>query len=150
MTEAEISALLADTTKRIEGDIEWQVDKPSPHVAYFRASVLSEEIDVPLFVKVTYNRILRKTSMALFSQTDGRLFGIDVGKDHYNRKQGLVGDHRHRWRQGTRDRIADAFEVSAEIKEDPVKLWRLFCQEANIRHDGTLLPIPPQQTELGI
>jgi hypothetical protein len=83
LTNPEFEALLVDTSKRIDGDIEWADDEDHSVCREFKVQVLSDP-GHSLFVKGTYNPIAGALSFALVYSGHGRIYGLDLGKDHRN------------------------------------------------------------------
>ncbi len=83
MTQTEFEALLADVTKRIEEDISWIEDEDHSPGVEFRIQVVSDP-GFPLFVKGWYNREVQTLSYALIHRGVGRIYGLDLGRDHHN------------------------------------------------------------------
>ncbi len=148
MTNTEFEAMLADASKRIEGDIIWTEDEDHSPALEFRA-VVQSDAGYPLVVRGWLNRLTGKLSFTLLHRSEGRVLALDLGSDHHNPSCEMVGEkHKHRWSETLKDR--DAY-VPADVTsgvDDPVETWRQFCAEANIVHSGALLPAPPQQEEL--
>lgn len=150
ITQAEFDVLIADSSKRIEGDIRWGEDEDHSPAVCFRAEVLSGS-GYPLFIAGRYSKLAETLSFSLIHRGTGRIYGLDLGADHHNPTCEHVGEkHKHRWTDAYRDKMA---YVPADITEPPekvVEVWRQFCAEANIMHHGTLAAPPPVQTELGL
>ena len=148
MIQAEFEALLADATKRIEEDISWLEDEDRSPGLEFRVEVISDP-GFPLFIKGWYNREAQILSYALIHRGVGRIYGLDLGRDHHNPSCVYVGEkHKHTWNDLVRDK--DAY-VPADITaaaNDPVGVWREFCQEAKINHTGVMNPPPPVNMEM--
>ena len=82
-------------------------------------------------------------------KTAGRIYALDLGKDHHNPQCDYVGEkHKHRWTEQFRDKEAYVPKNITANAADPVGVWRHFCAEAGITHLGTLRPPPPVQQEL--
>ena len=142
MTQGEFDALIADSTKRIDGAIVWNQDKQGI-VFEFRVRVVSESGD-QLFVKGSHNRKLGKTSYTLY--TTERIFGVD-----YDRAHGNAGNfHVHKWDSEKQKCLAESAEASTIIGRDPQQLWKWFCDLTSITHNGALQPLPPVQRSLGL
>lgn len=148
MTQAEFETLLADNSKRIEQDIIWQEDEDRSPGVEFRVPVNSDS-GFPIFIKGWYNREARTLSYSLIHRGVGRIYGLDLGKDHHNPSCTFVGEkHKHSWNELSRDK--DAY-VPADITmpgSDPVGVWREFCQEARINHVGVMHPPPHMNMEM--
>ncbi len=148
MTHAEFEALLADTTKRIEGDIAWSDDEDQSPAVEFRAEVASE-IGYPLFVRGSFNPEAQTLTYALIHRGVGRVYGLDLGKDHHNPSCDHTGEtHKHRWTDAARDKEAYVPPDITAPPSDPVEAWQQFCSEARIAHNGVLQPPPRRQWEL--
>lgn len=147
LTNAEFETILADTSKKIDGDINWQADEDHSPCVEFRVEVVSAA-GWPLFVRGSYNPLIGALSYALILKTAGRVYALDLGKDHHNPQCDRVGEkHKHRWTERFRDKEA---YVPADITADatePVAVWQQFCQEARIIHMGQLHSVPPIQHE---
>ena len=148
MTQAEFEALLADATKRIEEDISWLGDEDRSPGLEFRAEVISVP-GFPLFIKGWYNREAQTLSYALIHRGVGRIYGLDLGRDHHNPSCVYVGErHKHSWNDLVRDKEAYVpGDITAHVN-DPVGVWREFCQEAKIDHTGVMHQPPPVNMEM--
>lgn len=148
LTNAEFQSILADTSKRIDGDIVWEADEDHSPCVEFRAEVLSAA-GWPLFVRGSYNPWIPALSYVLILKTAGRIYALDLGKDHHNPQCDAVGEkHKHRWTEQFRDKEAYVPHNITAPASDPVAVWDQFCGEANIRHQGKLHPVPTVQGEL--
>ena len=141
LTDSEFPSILNDTSKKIESDIEWREDEDHSPSLEFRAEIQSEA-GWPLFVKGSYNSLANTLSYVLILQTDGRIYGLDLGKGHRNPStQEQVGDkHKHKWSEQYRDK--DAYipnDITAQASQ-PKDVWSQFCIEAKIEHNGKMLP----------
>ena len=81
----------------------------------------------------------------LILKTAGRVYGLDLGKDHHNPQCDQVGEkHKHKWTENFRDKEAYVPNDVTESASDPVAVWKQFCAEAKLTHDGTMTaPQPP-------
>lgn len=148
LTSTEFEAILNDSTKRIDGNIAWQEDEDHSPSLEFRVSVQSES-GWPLFVKASYNPLIPALSIALISQSTGRIYALDLGKDHHNPQCNQVGEkHKHKWSERFRDKEAYVPDDITATASDPRMVWRQFCSEAGLNHVGTLAAPPPLQEEL--
>ena len=148
LTDSEFAAILEDESKRIRDDIAWTADEDHSPALEFRVDVESTH-GWPLLLKGRYNPAAGTLTYALILKTTGRVYGLDLGKDHHNPTCQQVGDkHKHRWseRYGDKEAYVPA-DLSAPVS-DPVAVWREFCAEARIRHDGTMRRPPATQGEL--
>ena len=134
MNQAEFEALIADRSKTIEGDIIWTDDEDHSPSVEFRAAVTSEP-GYPLFVKGTYNRLALSLSFALIHRGVGRIYGLDLGKEHHNPDCNYVGEkHKHRWNVVVKDKEAYIPDEITATASEPVRAWEQFCSEAKIAH----------------
>ena len=148
MTQTEFEAILSDTTKRITGDIAWSEDEDHSPAVEFRAEVASAA-GYPLFVRGSYNAEAQTLTFAVINRAVGRIYGLDLGKDHHNPNCVYVGErHKHRWREPARDKEAYVPVDITAPATDPVAVWQQFCKEANIQHEGVLQSPPPRRKEL--
>lgn len=150
MKQSDFDTLLADTTKQINGTIEWDNDDDHCPTVVFRAEVISQP-RYPLFVIGSYNQLAQTLSYALIHQRYGRIYALDLGKDHHNPTCTTVGrKHKHRWTESFRDKEAYVpDDITAPI-HDPVGVWSQFCGEALLTHNGVMYPPPLLQLKLGL
>lgn len=137
LTNAEFAAILEDA-KRIEGDIGWSADEDRSPSLIFRAEIESAG-GWPLFVQGRYNQLARTLTYALILKSEGRIYALDMGRDHHNPQCNQTGKkHMHRWSERYKDKEAQIpDEVTASV-DDPVAVWRQFCREAHIQHNGIM------------
>ena len=64
--ESDILAIIADTTKAIEGDIEWQRQRTTGHAQRFRVPVTSQRWE-GLILQGWFSPAARKLSYTLFT-----------------------------------------------------------------------------------
>ena len=148
LSNTEFESILADTTKCIRDDIIWKKDEDSSPAWEFRAEVESES-GWPLFIKGRYNPNAGTLSYALILKTAGRIYALDLGKDHHNPKCEQVGDkHKHHWSERYRDKEAYVPEDISASASEPMVVWKEFCTEAGIQHEGTMRQPPPIQSKL--
>ncbi|MCS7167307.1 MAG: hypothetical protein RMI91_11440 [Gemmatales bacterium] len=148
LTEAVVRAIIADTSKLIVGDIDWQLDPDhAPSVEFVRR--ISSRNNWALVVRGSYNPRIGTLSYAILLKPYGRVYALDMGRDHHNPDCQRVGEkHKHVWTERYRDRQAySATDITAP-STDPVAVWQQFCQEACVRHEGVLRPVPSQQLDL--
>lgn len=147
LTNAEFDAILADRSKRIVGDLTWSEDEDHSPSVEFRAEVSSGP-GWPLFVRGSYNPLAGALTYVVILKTTGRICGLDLGKDHHNPTCENVGDkHKHQWREQFKDKQAYVPGDITAPASDPVAVWRQFCAQCNIEHQGTLAPPPPFQKD---
>jgi hypothetical protein len=138
MTQAEFEAIVADASKRIDGDILWSEDEDHSPAVEFRADVISGP-GYPLFTRGSYNREARKLSYVLIHRSEGRIYGLCLGIDHHNPGCDYVGDrHKHRWTELLRDKEAYVPPDITVGVNDLLASWEQFCLEARIIHNGVL------------
>jgi len=148
LTQVEFEAILADRSKRLDGDIQWGEDEDHSPAVCFRVEVTSAG-GVPLFVCGSFNRLAKALSFALIHRSVGRIYGLDLGKDHHNPTCEYVGEkHKHRWSEPVRDKEAYVPEDITASVDDPVAVWAQFCAEAAITHGGVLNAPPPIEEPL--
>ena len=148
LTDSEFASILGDEEKFIPDDIEWAKDEDHSPAWEFRAEVKSQQ-GWPLFVKGRYNRDAGTLTFALILRTAGRIYGLDMGKDHRNPGREQVGDtHKHKWSEQYRDREAYVPTDVTALVSDALAVWVQFCTEARIQHVGTIRSPPPDQEEL--
>jgi hypothetical protein len=148
MNQADFEGLLNDTTKRVAGDVTWALDEDRSPAVEFRVEVQSN-VGYPIFVKGSYNALAGALTYTLVHRGSGRIYALDLGKDHHNPTCTNTGEkHKHRWREPVRDKEAYVPEDITAPATDPVSVWRQFCAEAKIKHDGVMHPPPPVQMEL--
>jgi hypothetical protein len=145
LTQTEFEVLISDDTKLIQGDIEWLEDEDHSPTVEFRMEVKSAAA-YPLFVRGSYNALSKSLSFTLIHRTTGRIYALDLGKDHHNPDCNLVGEtHKHRWNEPIRDKEAYVPEDITASVNDPVAVWKQFCTQAAITHNGTLHDPPAIQ-----
>ncbi len=148
LTQNEFEAILADVNKRIDGDIFWSEDEDHSPAVEFRAEVQSEA-GYPLFVRGSYNALAQTLTYAVIHRGAGRIYALDLGKDHHNPDCHNVGrKHKHRWNEIVRDKEAYVPDEVTDIAKEPVAVWHHFCVEARIQHAGTMHAPPPLQLEM--
>ena len=142
MKQQDFDMLLVDTTKQISGPIEWGKDDDHYPSVEFRAEVISQ-LKYPIFVKGSYNQLAQTLTYALIHQRYGRIYALDLGKDHHNPTCSTVGrKHKHRWTESFRDKEAYVPDDITALINDPVGVWQQFCKEALLTHNGVMYPPP--------
>ena len=144
-TNVEFSAFIDDTSKRIDGDIEWGPDYDHSPSVEFGVPLLSDN-GYPVVVHGSYNPEALALSYVLIYRGVGRIYALDLGKQHRNPDGSMMGDtHKHAWNEPVRDRQAyEPRDITAGIG-DPVEVWKQFCEEARIMHEGVLAsPVRPR------
>jgi len=148
LTNTEFQTILDDSSKRIEGDIVWQEDEDHSPAVEFRAEVASDA-GWPIFVRGSFNPLVPALSYMMILKTMGRIYGLDLGKEHHNPQCPMVGEkHKHRWTEVLRDKEAYVPNDIAAPATDPVEVWKQFCAEANLKHNGTMAAPPPPTGDL--
>lgn len=148
LTQNEFEAILADKSKYIEGDLSWTEDEDHSPSVEFRAEVLADAA-YPLFVRGSYNALAQTLSFAVIHRGAGRIYALDLGKDHHNPDCNNVGQkHKHRWNEPIRDKEASIPHDISAAASDPVAVWRQFCSQARIVHQGEMHEPPPLQREM--
>ena len=138
LTDDDMVMILEDSSKCILGDINWIGDEHRSHVWRFRTEV-DTATGYLLFVQGHYNPPAMMLSYTMYLGEGGRIYALDLGKNHRNPDGDQIGKkHKHRWCERYQN---DKAYVPADITEpasDPVAVWRQFCAEASLRHDGAL------------
>lgn len=148
LTDVEFASILEDDTKRIVDDVVWTEDEDHSPALEFRVNVTSES-GWPLFVKGRFNSAARTLNYALILTTEGRIYSLDLGKDHHNPQCDQVGEkHKHTWSERYSDKEAYVPDDIDAPLWDPVSVWTEFCVEAGIQHDGKMNEPPAIQGEL--
>ena len=148
LTNTEFETILDDSSKRIEGNLVWQEDEDHSPSVEFLAEVTSDS-GWPLFVRGSYNPLIPALTYVLILKTEGRVYGLDLGKDHHNPECDQVGEkHKHSWTEQLRDKNAHVPTDITEPASNPVAVWKQFCAEAKLTHNGELAPPPPIQGDL--
>lgn len=148
MNQSDFEALLSDTTKRILTDISWGEDEDHSPAVEFRVEVESDP-GYPIFVRGSYNALIGTLSYTLIHRGSGRVYALDLGKDHHNPDCNYVGEkHKHRWNEPVRDKEAYVPPDITALVNAPVDVWRQFCAEATILHEGTMHDPPAIQLEM--
>jgi hypothetical protein len=147
MTQQEFEALIDDDSKMITGDVIWSEDEDRSPSVEFRVEV-SSSAGYPLFIRASFNALAQTLSYVLIHRGVGRIYGLDLGKDHHNPSCEYVGEkHKHRWTELQRDKAAYVPQgITAGVNE-PLEVWNQFCREARIMHSGTLRLPPPIQLD---
>ena len=144
MTQMEFDALIQDTTKQIAEDIAWSEDEDHSPTVEFRVEVESEP-GYPIFIRGSYNVLAASLSFALIHRGSGRIYALDMGKEHHNPSCENVGEvHKHRWTDLFADKEAYVPQLTAPVSQ-PIEVWKEFCNEAKIKHEGVMHPLPPIQ-----
>lgn len=148
MNQTDFETLLNDTTKRIVSDITWADDEDHSPTVEFRVEVESDA-GYPIFIKGSFNWLAGALSYTLVHRGSGRIYALDLGKDHHNPSCNNVGEkHKHRWNESLRDKEAYVpAEITAPVT-DPVSVWAQFCEEAKIQHRGVMHRPPPIRMEI--
>jgi len=148
MIQNEFEILISDTTKRIVSNIFWTEDEDHSPSVEFHVEVDSEA-GYPIFIRGSYNASALTLTYALIHRGSGRIYGLDLGKDHHNPNCPYVGDkHKHLWRDVVRDKEAYVpADITAPVN-DPVAVWKQFCEEAKIQHAGKMQRPPEQRLDL--
>ena len=139
LSQQEYNAIIADETKRIEGDIHWASIQNAVALS-FRVDIDSDEA-YPLFLQGWYNAYSGKLSFTIIYRGVGRIYGLDLGAEHINPDGAAVGEtHKNYWAPGYRDKKAYAPDDITHSWSRPVDVWAQFCLEANLKHRGIMHP----------
>jgi hypothetical protein len=142
-----VDVILADPSKRIEGDLRWTEDEDHSPAVQFRVEVGSDA-GYPLQVNGRFNALAGTLSFTLIHRGTGRIYALDLGADHHNPTCQCVGEkHKHKWIDQFADKSAYVPDDITVGVDDPVEVWRQFCAEAKISHAGELQRPPAAQEE---
>lgn len=95
LSQVEFEGIMRDDGKRIKGDICWDDDEDHSPSLEFRAQVDSEA-GYPLFVRGSFNALAETLTFAVIHKGAGRIYALDLGKDHHNPDCNNVGEkHKH-------------------------------------------------------
>ena len=140
MDQREFEAIMNDATKRIDGTIDWGDDEDHSPALEFKAKVESDA-GWPILVKGSYNPKIGALSYTIIHRGAGRICALDLGKDHHNPTCQNVGEkHRHNWTNEFRDKVADAALHITASASDPIEVWKQFCADCKIMHNGMMHP----------
>lgn len=149
LSNQDIQRILADTSKRVEGDIRWSDDEDRSVNRVFRAKVKSDS-GYSLEVRGRFNHQAGFLTYLLILKGQGRIYSLDIGQEHHNPDCNRVGEkHKHMWCEEFGDKQAYEPEDITAMWNDPVEVWQQFCREANLTHQGTMYP-PHIQRELDL
>ena len=139
LTDAEYEAIMNNETKRIRDEIDWKEDEDHSPAREFRATVYSDR-GWPLEVHGRFNRQAKTLNYTLVLKSSGRIYGLDLGRDHHNPDCNQVGEtHLHEWSERYQDKKASVPDyVCAADVSDPVAVWKKFCANARINHEGVM------------
>ena len=148
MNQPDFEALLNDPTKRVVSDITWADDEDHSPTVEFRVEVESDA-GYPIFIRGSFNSLAGALSYTLVHRGSGRIYALDLGKDHHNPTCSYVGEkHKHRWNEPMGDKEAYVpSDITAPVS-DPVAVWVEFCEEAKIKHLGLMHRPPHTQLEI--
>ena len=138
LSQHEFESILHDSSKTIVGRITWSVDEDHSPAREFKAKIKSDA-NYPLYVVGRYNASAETLSYVLVLFGVGRVYALDLGADHRNPDGSLVGSkHKHRWKEGFRDKQAYVPDDITEPWDKPVEVWKQFCRQARIHHEGKM------------
>ena len=148
MDQTDFETLLEDPSKTIDGDIIWADDEDHSPALEFHVP-LQSAAGMALFVRGSLNALAHTLSFMIIHRAWGRIYGLDLGKEHHNPNCTFVGEtHKHRWTERFRDKHAYAPGDVTAAADDPLTAWRQFCEEAKIVHKGVMKLPPPRQLDL--
>ena len=138
INQQEFEIILSDDTKEIVGNLTWEQSKDRSPALRIRVNVISQA-GYPLFVAGTYNKFAGKLSYAIIHRGAGRIYALDLGSEHRNPDGVRVGEtHKHRWQEGSREKFAYKPEDITKPWYEPLQVWEQFCEEAKLKHSGTM------------
>ncbi len=114
----------------------------------FRVEIRSAN-GYPLCIRGSYIALAKTLTFAMIHRGAGRIYGLDLGKDHHNPDCEDVGrTPKHRWRESLGDKEAYVPDGASATASDVVAAWQQFCAEANIDHRGRMHQPPAIQLEM--
>jgi len=120
MKQNEFEAFIIDDKKYIDGDLKWEDDEDHSPTVEFRVEVRSDA-GYPIFIKGSYNPLIYALTFAVIHRKYGRIYALDMGKDHHNPSCHFVGEkHKHRWKEPVRDKEAYVPSDITFPPDDPV------------------------------
>ena len=130
---------------RIEGDIFWGDSPDGPHKREFSKPIIPNSGAESLRVFGAYlratARAAAKLSFTIISSERGRIYALDMGKPHRNPDRMVVGrTHKHYWTETDKSDWAYEPDDITAPSNRPTEVWRQFCQEARISHNGIMHP----------
>lgn len=140
MTRDEFNAFIADSGKRIDGDIEFGPDEDHSPAIEFKVELQTPD-GQPAFVRGSVNEVASTLSFSIIHRGHGRVYGLDLGKEHRNPDGEMVGEkHKHTWRDAAVGAkyayVPD--DITAQLPNVAV-VWQQFCEEAKIEHKGRIV-----------
>lgn len=150
LSDQEFTKIISDKSKRIMENITWEGDRENSEIVKFRVPITSDN-RYPIFINGSYNRYLERLSYKIIhKEINRRIYGLDMGKDHKNPDETLVGkNHIHIWSETYGDKKAvSANERIFSTANEPVEVWQEFCREANIDFLGTMAEVPEIQYKI--
>jgi len=148
LSNEDFEAIINDDSKQIDGDIIWQNNPQHYYWLDFKAEVNSGN-GITLFIHGSYNQTVTALSYHLIHPPYGRIYGLDLGKDHKNPDGRRIGEkHKHSWSEAYCDKQAYVPDDITAPATDPIAVWQQFCQEATITHSGYMRNPPARQLDL--
>lgn len=138
---------MADNSKQVTADITWTNDEDHSPSLEFRCDITSDN-GWPLVLRGSYNELAGNLSYVVILSGVGRIYALDIGKNHKNPDRTMVGEkHKHKWSEQQRDKNAYCPADITEPASDPVAVWGQFCAEFGIKHIGTMSAPSPVEPE---
>ena len=129
---------MADNSKQVTGDITWSDDEDHSPTREFRCDITSQT-GWPLVLRGSYNPLTENLTYVIILSGVGRIYALDIGKDHKNPDRTMVGEkHKHKWTEEHRDKEAYCPADITEPASDPVAVWGQFCDEFGVTHVGEM------------
>ena len=148
LSQDQFELIINDTTKSIQGDIIWQENSNHNPSRRFRVDIDSQ-MNYPIFLAGSYHPITNGLTYAIIHKIVGRIYALDMGQDHRNPDGNMVGEiHKHRWTVDYQIRYAYIPQDITADSRNPVEVWKQFCDEAKITHQGYMHDPPPYQIDL--
>jgi hypothetical protein len=140
-SERELQNILDDDSKTVSEDIYWSNSEDFSDIVEFRVPLISAAAD-DLLLHGHYNSKYQKLSFIISKTGSGRIYGLDLGSKHVNRKTKsmerhiIEGIHKHRWKPKIKDGFGYVPDDITAQADEVEKAWEEFCREAKIRHEG--------------
>lgn len=143
LSQEEFELLIMDDSKEIIGDITWEEDQNHAGSLIFGNEIISR-INYPIYIKGSFNFKRGTLSFAVIYRNLGRIYGLDMGQSHRNRATGKKSGrvHKHRWTELYKDQETYVPLDITKPFADVIGVWREFCSESKIIHEGKMLGLP--------
>jgi len=125
------------TAKWIDGPISW--DNEEGGVAVFEQPIQHDGKGFAVHVRGSINVFAEKLTYQIEIPSVGPVYRLCLDRPHTNPDGSVVGPvHKHRYRTQHEMKKAYTPKDITEPWSHPDRVWREFCDEANIIHNGAL------------